>query len=65
MRHLQNALAPAALVLLILGPLFFRLAEGGELRSVGGHRVDVYGVALYALFLVALVGGVAAAYRRL
>jgi hypothetical protein len=65
MRHLQRALAPAALVVLFLGPLFFRMADGAGFLAVDGQLVDVYGLVLYTIFLVALVAGVILAYRSI
>jgi hypothetical protein len=65
MRHLQRALAPAALVVLLLGPAFFRMAEGGSFVEIDGHLVDPYGVVLYSIFLAALVAGVVLAYRSI
>jgi hypothetical protein len=65
MRQLQRALAPAALVVLLLGPVFFRLADGGSFVEIDGRLVDPYGVVLYSIFLVALVAGVVLAYRSI
>jgi hypothetical protein len=64
-RHIRGALVPAALVILVLGPLFFRMAEGGSLLEVQGYSIDPYAVVLYAIFFVALVSGIAAAYRNI
>jgi hypothetical protein len=65
MRHIQRALAPAAAVLLILAPLFFRWAEGSDFFRIGGNMIDLWGLVLYGVFLVALVGGVYTVYRSI
>jgi hypothetical protein len=62
-RRLRRALLPAGAVVLYLTPVFFRMAEGAELRWLGGWPVDVYAMALYAVFLLALVLGVRAVVR--
>jgi|GEM_PF-3797784 len=65
MRYLQRALAPAAAVLLIFTPLAFRMAEGSDFLQIGSSLIDPWGLALYLVFLVALVGGVYLVYRSI